>query len=224
MMSETTNLDLDDLILAESSEARMDVEPVALENVSHAFVREHVERLNEELKVLTCRALIELDQMIAANEAAEPGDKTSLRCRVRHKEATLEIAWERQFYYQRKSPPKKGSKAYAFKKEDSDGRVRWYGLKSKYIRRGNSDRYSNRVLLAESDPDWAVDMADQMEDKFELLRKQIRLIGQIKKQLYYYDQISKRYFDLVLGNDEDPNRMKPIIVNTQSSSNDEDES
>ena len=66
------------------------------------------------MDALCCRAMTEADHFMAANEAAEQGAKSTLRCRVRRKESTLEISWERQFYFERKSVPGKDSNARYF--------------------------------------------------------------------------------------------------------------
>lgn len=173
---------------------------------------------------LCCRAMTEVDQFAAANDAAEKGDKTTLRCRVRKKDSTLEISWERQFYYERKSPPGKDSKAPCFVRESEDGKKRLYGLKSQHIRKGMQDRYPRRSLTYKTEPEWATDTADQMEEKFEILRRQIRMLGQIRKLLYHYDQLSKRYYDLVVGDDENPKRLKPVVASQKDAQDEESKS
>ena len=208
-------IDFEGLLDIENVEARQALAPELLENYSHAFVRRKLQDISKEMEALCCRAMTEVDQFVAANNAAEKGEKSSLRCRVRKKESTLEISWERQFYYERKSPPVKDSKAPCFVRVSDDGKKRLYGLKSKHIRKGLSERYSRRALTFDTEPEWAVDTADQMEEKFEILRRQIKQLGQIRKLLYHYDQLSKRYFDLTVGTEDNPNRMKPVVASEQ---------
>ena len=150
--------------------------------------------------------------------------RQALRCRVRKKDSTLEISWERQFYYERKSPPGKDSKAPCFVRESEDGKKRLYGLKSQHIRKGMQDRYPRRSLTYKTEPEWATDTADQMEEKFEILRRQIRMLGQIRKLLYHYDQLSKRYYDLVVGDDENPKRLKPVVASQKDAQDEESKS
>lgn len=216
MPQETEEFDFEKLLDLENVEARQALSPVSLENVSHKFARQALQDISKEMEGLCCRAMTEVDQFAAANDAAEKGDKTTLRCRVRKKDSTLEISWERQFYYERKSPPGKDSKAPCFVRESEDGKKRLYGLKSQHIRKGMQDRYPRRSLTYKTEPEWATDTADQMEEKFEILRRQIRMLGQIRKLLYHYDQLSKRYYDLVVGDDENPKRLKPVVASQKT--------
>ena len=212
MKEEKQNLDFETLLKLEEAEARQEIPPEVLENVSHQFVRDKLLDISKEMEALCCRAMTEVDQFVAANEAAELGDRSTLRCRVRKKPTTLEISWERQFYFERKSPPNKDSKSPCFVRMGNDGKKRLYGLKSKHIRKGLSDRYSQKALTFDSEPQWATEIADQMENKFELIRRQTRMLGQMRKLLYHYDQLSKKYFDLVVGEEENSERMKPIVA------------
>lgn len=212
MRNESSELDIEKLLATEDASERQLIPPVLLENQSHRFVRTELETIVQELKVLRCRAMTEVDQFMVANGAAEKGDKTTLRCRVRHKASTLEISWEHQYYFERKSQPKAGSKAKVFMRENADGKKRLYGLKSKHIKKGLADRYARRSFDVNSEPQWAIETADQMEEKFELLRQQIRILGQIRKLLYHYDQLTKRYFDLITGDEVSPERLAPIVV------------
>lgn len=210
-------LDLDD------AEARQELEPETLENISHDFVRQKLQAISREMDALCCRAMTEADHFMAANEAAEKGEKSTLRCRVRRKESTLEISWERQFYFERKSMPDKDSKAPFFIKQSSDGKKRIYGLKSKHIRKGMSDRYTRKSLTFETEPEWATEAADQMEEKFEIIRRQVRQLGQIRKTLYTYDRLSKKFFDLTIGEEDNPKRMKPVVATEKADAADESE-
>ena len=63
-----------------------------------------------------------------------------------------------------------------------------------------------------------------MEEKFEILRRQIRMLGQIRKLLYHYDQLSKRYYDLVVGDDENPKRLKPVVASQKDAQDEESKS
>ncbi len=220
MKSEVQGFDFEGLLDIEDAEARRALEPVSLENISHAFVRQNLQDISKEMDALCCRAMTEVDQFVAANEAAAKGERSSLRCRVRQKESTLEISWERQFYYERKSSPVKDSKAPCFVRESDDGKKRLFGLRSKHIRKGLSDRYTRRSLTFESEPEWSIEIADQMEEKFEILRRQIRQLGQIRKLLYHYDQLSKRYFDLTIGDEENEMRMKPVVASAKKKESD----
>lgn len=224
MAQETEEFDFEKLLDLENVEARQALSPVSLENVSHKFARQALQDISKEMEGLCCRAMTEVDQFAAANDAAEKGDKTTLRCRVRKKDSTLEISWERQFYYERKSPPGKDSKAPCFVRESEDGKKRLYGLKSQHIRKGMQDRYPRRSLTYKTEPEWATDTADQMEEKFEILRRQVRMLGQIRKLLYHYDQLSKRYYDLVVGDDENPKRLKPVVASHKDAQDEESKS
>lgn len=65
----------DGLLAVDDVEARQELEPETLENISHDFVRQKLQAISREMDALCCRAMTEADHFMATNEAAEKGKR-----------------------------------------------------------------------------------------------------------------------------------------------------
>lgn len=113
--------------------------------------------------------------------------KTYLRPRVRIDERykTVEMAWVRRMSKSWPSKPGEQFKAQGkigrtFQIKTDNGPMTvfiWYD----YIKRGVKDRYSN--IIFKHEPAWAQKIGIEVEDQFERLRKEQKMIGKIRQSL-----------------------------------------
>lgn len=178
-------------------------EPLSEEEVAKALFIDKT-RLVTALAVMqasvACRAVRACDVYFDWMKKRAGTDKqTYLRPRIRidSRYQTVEMSWVRRLSKSHvtrrgESVNEKGKVGRAFFVNTNQGSVTvfsWYD----YLKRGTKDRYSDSIFSKE--PAWVQQLGRQVEDRFELLRKEQKIITSIKRLIGTLNQIQTRQFN-----------------------------
>lgn len=144
-------------------------------------------------------------KMIERTKSTE--NRTFVRPRIRldKKYSTVEMAWVRRLY---KEKPANGTDAIKKASGESKGRAfhiqtekgtmeifTWYS----YLRKGTRDRYSKSIF--KNEPVWAQKLGIEVEDKFELLRKEQKALSSIRRLIVSIDGLQMKQFNQMVQNE-----------------------
>ena len=136
-----------------------------------------------------------------ADRTKSTENQTYLRPRVRidKKYSTVEMAWVRRLSKSTPgstyNPPAKSNgktKGRAFSIQTEKGPVdvfTWYS----YIRKGDKDRYRDSIFKKE--PLWAQKLGREVEDTFELLRKEQKALSSMRRMIASIDGLQLKQFN-----------------------------
>lgn len=150
---------------------------------------------------IACRAVRTCDMYFDWMKKRRGTDKeTYLRPRVRidSRYFTVEMAWVRRLSKSKPSSQNaksqindsKVGRAFTIKTESGMLDVfAWY----KYIKKGVKERYSNSIF--EKEPIWVQKLGPEIEDRFELLRKEQKTLTAMKRLIGTLDSLQAKQFD-----------------------------
>lgn len=166
----------------------------------------------DKIRVLNALAVIQVSIVYRAVRACDlyfrmmertksTDSQTYIRPRVRFnkKYSTVEMAWVRRLSKSKPSNPD-----MPFKKSDNEKIGRSFSIRTEdgvldvlawyqYIKKGDKDRYPDSIFKKE--PAWAQKLGSEVEDKFELLRKEQKTLSYIRRLISSIDGLQMKHFN-----------------------------
>lgn len=179
---------------AEAADLRRQINPVALENFEHHFMRRMHQEIDEHVQALRCRALIQADKFVNAEKEArsDKEERSNIRCRVRITGSnTLEIAWYRlKSFRLPEGAAVVTGKTY---QKNIDGRPCTYMVRGEHLKKGRQHKYP--IAAFKNDPVWVQRIVEENESKNEILRKQSEILTEIRRLCCVYDRLTSKFYD-----------------------------
>jgi hypothetical protein len=177
-MVEKTDVELQQMLHRDADEERFVFTAPLMENESREFLRNTRSLIDHELLVAAVDARKQADSYWEANESArEEGDPDNLSfvgTRVRIINGSLQLEW-----FRNRTRPELGQ-----------GKPK--KVFSTYLRKGRGHRY-NKALFSK-EPEWARVEINNVEDRYELLRKRAALLSSLRKTLREYEHLINECF------------------------------
>ena len=163
--------DIDELIKYESVELRNETDRSEIKKMITDSIAKLEAELVEIQRMIQVEALYQIDYYnFAVDQLFDKNDKPFLNCNVRHNQNSVSIYWQKARVF---NNPKTGKKQVIFN----------------YIKMRNKDGYSPLDFKSEA-PD-VQEIACSVEDDFKLLRRGLRQITEIKKEISKLSTIVK---------------------------------